>query len=133
MPAGVLISGHGLAHERLPVLSGWSSPTVGQRQGQSPRSIAFAFLREVVEQHALHGSKTGSLFPRQYPISPSLSTSASSQMARWEAAAKAPETSLANVAPLGSAIGALSISGEKPVLVYDDGRMTEAARVWFIL
>jgi thiosulfate/3-mercaptopyruvate sulfurtransferase len=54
-------------------------------------------------------------------------------MARWEAAAKAPETSLANVAPLGSAIGALSISGEKPVLVYDDGRMTEAARVWFIL
>ncbi|MCJ2025539.1 sulfurtransferase [Methylobacterium sp. J-067] len=30
-------------------------------------------------------------------------------------------------------IGALGIDGGQPVAVYDDGRMTEAARVWFIL
>lgn len=30
-------------------------------------------------------------------------------------------------------IGALGIDGRTPVIVYDDGRMTEAARVWFIL
>ncbi len=29
-------------------------------------------------------------------------------------------------------IGALGVSGREPVVIYDDGRMTEAARVWFI-
>lgn len=32
-----------------------------------------------------------------------------------------------------AAIGALGIDGGRPVVIYDDGRMTEAARVWFIL
>jgi len=51
----------------------------------------------------------------------------------WEAAAKTDETSLANTAYWEAAIGELGIDGRLPVLVYDDGRMTDAARVWFIL
>lgn len=51
----------------------------------------------------------------------------------WEAAAKAGETSLENVAYWEQAISALGIDGRTPTVIYDDGRMTEAARVWFIL
>lgn len=51
----------------------------------------------------------------------------------WEAAAKQPETSLENVAYWERAIGALGMDNSRMALVYDDGRMTEAARVWFIL
>ncbi|TIV22551.1 MAG: rhodanese family protein, partial [Mesorhizobium sp.] len=51
----------------------------------------------------------------------------------WEAAAKAGETSFENVAYWERAIGELGVDGEVPAIVYDDGRMTEAARVWFIL
>lgn len=52
---------------------------------------------------------------------------------RWERAAKASETGLANAAFWGDEIRALGLDGETAVAVYDDGRMTEAARVWFIL
>ncbi len=51
----------------------------------------------------------------------------------WEAAAKAGETSFDNVAYWERAISTLGIDQTTPVIVYDDGRMTEAARVWFIL
>lgn len=51
----------------------------------------------------------------------------------WEAAAKAEGTSLDNVAHWETAIGALGVDNDTLAVVYDDGRMTEAARVWFIL
>jgi thiosulfate/3-mercaptopyruvate sulfurtransferase len=51
----------------------------------------------------------------------------------WEAAAKTGETSFENVAYWEHAIGDLGVDGEVPAVVYDDGRVTEAARVWFIL
>lgn len=51
----------------------------------------------------------------------------------WEAAAKAGETSFENTAYWERAIGELGVDGDVLAVVYDDGRMTEAARVWFIL
>ncbi|MBE7201867.1 MAG: rhodanese family protein, partial [Parafilimonas terrae] len=51
----------------------------------------------------------------------------------WEAAAKRAETDLAEDGHWRTLIGNLGIDGRRPVAVYDDGRMTEAARVWFIL
>ncbi|MEZ2130850.1 MULTISPECIES: sulfurtransferase [unclassified Sinorhizobium] len=51
----------------------------------------------------------------------------------WEAAAKAGETSFENVAYWQHAIDALGVDDQLPAVVYDDGRMIEAARVWFIL
>ena len=51
----------------------------------------------------------------------------------WEAAAKSGETSFTHVAYWERAINELGIDGDVPTVVYDDGRMTEAARVWFIL
>src|SRR4029450_8957058 len=51
----------------------------------------------------------------------------------WEAAAKAGDTSFDNVAFWEHAIAELGVDGEAPSVVYDDGRMTDAARVWFIL
>jgi thiosulfate/3-mercaptopyruvate sulfurtransferase len=51
----------------------------------------------------------------------------------WEAAAKAGKTSFENVGYWERAIGDLGIDGRIPAVVYDDGRMTESARVWFIL
>ena len=51
----------------------------------------------------------------------------------WEAAAKADETSLENVGYWASEIGKLGVAQDVLAVVYDDGRMTEAARVWFIL
>ena len=51
----------------------------------------------------------------------------------WEAAAKSGETSFENVAYWERAIAALGIDGSVPAVVFDDGRLTEAARVWFIL
>jgi thiosulfate/3-mercaptopyruvate sulfurtransferase len=52
---------------------------------------------------------------------------------RWEAAAREPTTSLANVSFWEAEIGALGVGNDMLTVVYDDGRMTEAARVWFIL
>ena len=51
----------------------------------------------------------------------------------WEAAAKSGETSFENIGYWEDAIAALGVDGSVPAVVYDDGRMTEAARVWFIL
>lgn len=51
----------------------------------------------------------------------------------WEAAAKAGEISFENVAYWERAIAALGLDGRTTAVVYDDGRATEAARVWFIL
>jgi thiosulfate/3-mercaptopyruvate sulfurtransferase len=51
----------------------------------------------------------------------------------WEAAAKSGETSFENVAYWERAVAALGIDGSIPAVVFDDGRLTEAARVWFIL
>ncbi|WP_028232580.1 sulfurtransferase [Paraburkholderia mimosarum] len=51
----------------------------------------------------------------------------------WETAAKAGETSFENLEYWERAISALGVINEVPSIVYDDGRMTEAARVWFIL
>ncbi|MDR7144987.1 rhodanese-like domain-containing protein [Rhizobium sp. BE258] len=52
---------------------------------------------------------------------------------RWEAAAKEEETSLDNVSYWADEITQLGIHNKSTVAIYDDGRMTEAARVWFIL
>lgn len=51
----------------------------------------------------------------------------------WESVAKGDGTTLANDAVWLEMIGALGVDGTTPVAVYDDGRMTEAARAWFIL
>lgn len=51
----------------------------------------------------------------------------------WEAAAKAGETSFENVAYWEHQIAGLGVDEQMPAVIYDDGRMTEAARVWFIL
>lgn len=51
----------------------------------------------------------------------------------WEAAARAGETAFDNLAFWQSAIADLGVDGEAPAIVYDDGRMIDAARVWFIL
>ena len=51
----------------------------------------------------------------------------------WEAAAKAGETSFENIAYWEREIADLGVDGQMPIVVYDDGRMTEAARVWFVL
>ncbi|MBP29034.1 rhodanese-like domain-containing protein [Methylobacterium sp.] len=51
----------------------------------------------------------------------------------WEAAARQADTDLAEDGHWRRLIGNLGIDGRRPVAVYDDGRMTEAARVWFIL
>jgi thiosulfate/3-mercaptopyruvate sulfurtransferase len=52
---------------------------------------------------------------------------------QWETLAKSPEGALDRTEVWERAIGALGIDGSQPVAVYDDGRMTEAARAWFIL
>lgn len=52
---------------------------------------------------------------------------------RWEAAAKEAATALDNEAFWAGEIGALGVDGHGPVFVYDDGRLIESARVWFIL
>jgi len=51
----------------------------------------------------------------------------------WETLARTPEHSLDHASEWEKEFGRLSLDGSAPVLVYDDGRMTEAARVWFIL
>ncbi|WP_280152036.1 rhodanese-like domain-containing protein [Piscinibacter sp. XHJ-5] len=52
---------------------------------------------------------------------------------RWERLARTGDGALQRVDVWESEIGALGIDGRKPVVVHDDGRMTEAARAWFIL
>ncbi|MEH2470987.1 thiosulfate/3-mercaptopyruvate sulfurtransferase [Nitrobacteraceae bacterium AZCC 2161] len=52
---------------------------------------------------------------------------------QWEAAAKADATSLDNATYWQDAIGALGVGNDDLSIIYDDGRMTETARVWFVL
>lgn len=54
-------------------------------------------------------------------------------VAEWVALAKADGTSFDNVAFWESCIAGLGVGDDTHAVVYDDGRMTEAARVWFIL
>lgn len=54
-------------------------------------------------------------------------------IAAWEAAARAAETSLDTSAYWEDAICRLGLDPAVPAVVGDDGRMTDAARVWFIL
>lgn len=51
----------------------------------------------------------------------------------WVAAARTPEGDFASTGFWMDAINALGIGPEGVAGIYDDGRMTEAARVWFIL
>lgn len=52
---------------------------------------------------------------------------------RWEALARTAEADLRKADVWHEEIGRLGIDGSRSVVVYDDGRMTEAARAWFIL
>lgn len=52
---------------------------------------------------------------------------------QWEQLARTEEGKLDRSDVWALQIGALGIDGRVPVIVYDDGRMTEAARAWFIL
>lgn len=54
-------------------------------------------------------------------------------VAEWVAFAKAADTAFDNVAFWEARIAELGVGPDSYVVVYDDGRMTEAARVWFIL
>lgn len=51
----------------------------------------------------------------------------------WVSAARTPEGDFADTGFWTDAINALAIGPEGVAGIYDDGRMTEAARVWFIL
>jgi thiosulfate/3-mercaptopyruvate sulfurtransferase len=51
----------------------------------------------------------------------------------WERIAKSTQGGLERIDIWSAEIGALGIDGQQPVVVYDDARMTEAARAWFIL
>jgi thiosulfate/3-mercaptopyruvate sulfurtransferase len=52
---------------------------------------------------------------------------------QWEYLARTAEGALEQIDAWEAQIGGLGIDGRMPVIVYDDGRMTEAARTWFIL
>lgn len=52
---------------------------------------------------------------------------------QWEHLARTEVGHLDRLDVWASQIGALGIDGRVPVIAYDDGRMTEAARAWFIL
>ncbi len=52
---------------------------------------------------------------------------------QWEKLAKTPQGALERAGVWWPAIAGLGIDGRAAVIVYDDGRMTEAARTWFIL
>lgn len=51
----------------------------------------------------------------------------------WDAAAKASDTGFEKTAYWDDALGALGIDPSAVAVAYDGGRMTDAARVWFIL
>lgn len=50
----------------------------------------------------------------------------------WKDESLAADTGLDHETLWRTRIGSLGVSGREPVVIYDDGRMTEAARVWFI-
>ena len=51
----------------------------------------------------------------------------------WDKAAKAADIGFAKTAYWDQALGSLGIDLSATAVAYDDGRMTNAARVWFIL
>lgn len=51
---------------------------------------------------------------------------------QWKDESLSSETGLSHEALWHGRIGALGVTSDDAVVVYDDGRMTEAARVWFI-
>jgi thiosulfate/3-mercaptopyruvate sulfurtransferase len=51
----------------------------------------------------------------------------------WKDESLATETGLDHETLWHRRIGALGVSGRQPVVTYDDGRMTDAARIWFVL
>ena len=51
----------------------------------------------------------------------------------WDKAAKAADIGFANTAYWDDALGSLGVDQSAIAVAYDDGRMTNAARVWFIL
>jgi thiosulfate/3-mercaptopyruvate sulfurtransferase len=54
-------------------------------------------------------------------------------VAAWDRTSKTEEGAFGNVEHWNAAIGGLGIDGSRRVAVYDDGKATDAARVWFIL
>jgi thiosulfate/3-mercaptopyruvate sulfurtransferase len=51
----------------------------------------------------------------------------------WDKAAKAADIGFANTAYWDEAVGSLGVDHSTTAVAYDDGRMTNAARLWFIL
>ena len=51
----------------------------------------------------------------------------------WDAAAKAADTGFEKTSYWDKALGALGVDQSTVAVTYDSGRMTDAARVWFIL
>ena len=51
----------------------------------------------------------------------------------WDKAAKAADIGFAKTAYWDEALGSLGLDPSAMAVAYDDGRMTNAARVWFIL
>jgi thiosulfate/3-mercaptopyruvate sulfurtransferase len=90
----------------------------------------------VMEPEALHDARALAILDvrgEEDYLSQRFAGAARVPIERWEAAAKTPETGLDNAAFWRDEIGALGIDGTRRVAIYDDGRLTEAARVWFIL
>lgn len=53
--------------------------------------------------------------------------------AEWEEFSLSSETGLSHEQMWHNRIGAFGVDGDDTVLIYDGGKMTQAARVWFIL
>lgn len=53
-------------------------------------------------------------------------------LSEWTAASLAAKTGLEHKAQWRTRIGDLGVSGREPVVIYDGGNMTGAARLWFI-
>ena len=51
----------------------------------------------------------------------------------WDKAAKTADIGFADTAFWDDALGSLGLDNSAIAVAYDDGRMTNAARVWFIL
>lgn len=52
---------------------------------------------------------------------------------QWKKESFGSDTGLSQRAYWAGRIGSVGVDGKRPVVVYDDGRMTEAARIWFLL
>ncbi len=64
------------------------------------------------------------------PFAPAV---AEAPLAEWIAAARDPALGLGDAEFWAREIDALGLAGQTTAVVYDDGRMVEAARVWFVL